>query len=328
MLFLSILFLVIAFVTLIACFVYLFKKQKKKGLIAITICVISMFLGNICSHIDDKSDEPLYSVDLKKTDTNYDSFQRMWTLDADKNGKYTLKLRANKDGKITVTSKSDPNTSFKTKVYNVEADEVVKVPLTVKTGSNNSAADFYIKADNMKTVEVFLSNPNYNSVTPQKSLANLKTTISSPMNMQNYQNIENNVINAAKSYNDIIHGGDDKAAMESRNACQKRYEAQLKNVHNLAEKESKDYKSQELHLTSSDWNTLQNYQKTLVNYLDELYSYAVEVQNATAIINDDNPHTTSDEKKNAQTDLNNEQNKFNAIKKEWQNQYNSIMNRN
>lgn len=161
MLFLSILFLVIAFITLITCFVYLFKKQKKKGLIAIGICIISIFLGNICLHIDDKNNEPLYSVDLKKTDTNYDSSERMWTLDADKNGKYTLKLKANKDGKITVTSKSDPNTNFKTKVYNVKANEVVKVPLTVKTGSNNSAADFYIKADNMKTVEVFLSNPNY-----------------------------------------------------------------------------------------------------------------------------------------------------------------------
>lgn len=161
MLFLSILFFIISIIALIICLVYLFKKRKKKGLIAITICIISMFLGNICSHIDDKNNEPLYSVDLKKTDTNYDSSERMWTLNADKNGKYTLKLKANKDGKITVTSKSDPNTNFKTKVYNVEADEIVKVPLTVKTGSNNSAANFYIKADNMKTVEVFLSNPNY-----------------------------------------------------------------------------------------------------------------------------------------------------------------------
>lgn len=165
MLFLSILFLVIALVTLIACLVYLFKKQKKKGLIAITICVISMFLGNICSHIDDKSNEPLYSVDLKKTDTNYDSSQRMWTLDADKNGKYTLKLRANKDGKITVTSKSDgvydPNTNFKTKTYNISSGEIIKVPLSVKNDSNTSAANFYIKADDMKAVEVFLSNPNY-----------------------------------------------------------------------------------------------------------------------------------------------------------------------
>lgn len=165
MLFLSILFLVIALITLITCFVYLFKKQKKKGLIAIGICIISIFLGNICLHIDDKNNEPLYSVDLKKTDTNYDSSERMWTLDADKNGKYTLKLRANKDGKITITTKSDgvydPNTNFKTKTYNISSGEIIKVPLSVKNDSNTSAADFYIKADDMKTVEVFLSNPNY-----------------------------------------------------------------------------------------------------------------------------------------------------------------------
>lgn len=185
MLFLLILFLAIAFIALIACFVYLFKKQKKKGLIAIVICIISIFLGNICSHIDDKNNEPLYSVDLKKTDTNYDSSQKMWTLTADKNGKYTLKLKANKDGKITVTSKSDPNTNFKVRVYNVKANEVVKVPLTVKTGSNNSAADFYIKADNMKTVEVFLLNPNYveKESSSESSIGTVKPSASKVRNL-------------------------------------------------------------------------------------------------------------------------------------------------
>lgn len=105
--------------------------------------------------------EPLYSVQLKKTDMNYDSSERMWTLTADKNGKYTLKLKANKSGRITVTSKSDPNTNFKVKTYNVSSGETIKVPLAVKNDVNTPAADFYIKADNMKTVEVFLSNPNY-----------------------------------------------------------------------------------------------------------------------------------------------------------------------
>lgn len=161
MLFLSMLLFATSIVALISCLIFLFKKQKKKGLIAIAICVISIFVGNFFMEINDKSNEPLYSVELKKTDTNYDSSQRMWTLTANKNGKYTLKLKANKDGKITVTSKSDPNTNFKVRVYNVKANEVVKVPLTVKTGSNNSAADFYIKANDMRTVEVFLSNPNY-----------------------------------------------------------------------------------------------------------------------------------------------------------------------
>lgn len=120
-----------------------------------------MFIGNFFVNTDNKNNEPLYSVELKKTDTNYDSSQKMWTLTANKNGKYTLKLKANKDGKITVTSKSDPNTNFKTKTYNVSSGETIKVPLTVKNDANTPAADFYIKADNIKTVEVFLSNPNY-----------------------------------------------------------------------------------------------------------------------------------------------------------------------
>lgn len=161
MLFLSMLLFATAIVALISCIIFLFKKQKKKGLIAIIICVLSMFIGNFFVNTDNKNNEPLYSVELKKTDTNYDSSQKMWTLTANKNGKYTLKLKANKDGKITVTSKSDPNTNFKTKTYNVSLGETIKVPLTVKNDANTPAADFYIKADNMKTVEVFLSNPNY-----------------------------------------------------------------------------------------------------------------------------------------------------------------------
>lgn len=161
MLFLLTLLFATAIVALICCLIFLFKKQKKKGLIAIAICVISIFIGNFFMEINDKSDAPLYSIELKKTDTNYDSSERMWTLTADKDGKYTLKLKANKNGKITVTSKSDPNTNFKTKTYNVSSGETIKVPLTVKNDANTPAADFYIKADNMKTVEVFLSNPNY-----------------------------------------------------------------------------------------------------------------------------------------------------------------------
>lgn len=161
MLFLSMLLFATAIVALISCIIFLFKKQKKKGLIAIIICVLSMFIGNFFVNTDNKNNEPLYFVELKKTDTNYDSSQKMWTLTANKNGKYTLKLKANKDGKITVTSKSDPNTNFKTKTYNVSSGETIKVPLTVKNDANTPAADFYIKAHNMKTVEIFLSNPNY-----------------------------------------------------------------------------------------------------------------------------------------------------------------------
>lgn len=141
--------------------------MKKLTLICSTVLLGLSLAG--CGRQDKQkstsSNKQLYSVELKKTNTNYDSSERMWTLDADKNGKYTLKLRANKDGKITVTSKSDgvydPNTDFKTKTYNVSSGETVRVPLSVKNDSNTSAADFYIKADDMKTVEVFLSNPNY-----------------------------------------------------------------------------------------------------------------------------------------------------------------------
>ena len=312
--------------------------MKKLTLIFSTV-LLGLSLTGCGSQDKQKStsnDKQLYSVELKKTDTNYDSSERMWTLNADKNGNYTLKLKANKDGKITVTSKSDPNTNFKTKTYTVSSGETIKVPLTVKNDINTPAADFYIKADDMKTVEVFLSNPNYvekesssessnGTVSPQESLANLKATISSPMNMQNYQNIENNVINAAKSYNDIIGDNDNVSAERSRNVAQRNYKTQMNNLNNLIKKAGKDYKSQKSHLTESDWKTLENYQNSLVDYLEELSSYASEIQDATPVLND--PSTPDDTKKDEQTDLNNAQNKFNQAKQNWQNQYNSIMNR-
>lgn len=136
--------------------------MKKLTLICSTVLLGLSLTG--CGSQDKQkstSNKQLYSVELKKTDTNYDSSERMWTLDANKNGKYILKLKANKDGEITVTSESDPNTNFKTKTYTVSSGETIKVPLTVKNDINTPAADFYIKADDMKTVEVFLSNPNY-----------------------------------------------------------------------------------------------------------------------------------------------------------------------
>lgn len=306
----------------------------KKFIFSCGIVLLGLGLAGCGQEKTINNSEPLYSVQLKKTDMNYDSSERMWTLTADKNGKYTLKLKANKSGRITVTSKSDPNTNFKVKTYNVSSGETIKVPLAVKNDVNTPAADFYIKANNMKTVEVFLSNPNYveksqsssSEVSSQESLANLKATISSPMNMQNYLNIENNVINAAKSYNDIIDGNDDVSAEQSRNVAQRNYKTQMNNLNDLIKKAGKDYKSQKSHLTVSDWKLLQNYQNSLVDYLNELSSYASEIQNATPVLND--PSTPDDTKKDEQTDLNNAQNKFNQAKQNWQNQYNFIMNRN
>ena len=92
--------------------------MKKLTLIC-SLALLGLSLSGCGSQDKQKStssNKQLYSVELKKTDTNYDSSERMWTLNADKNGKYTLKLKANKDGKITVTSKSDgvynPNTDL------------------------------------------------------------------------------------------------------------------------------------------------------------------------------------------------------------------------
>lgn len=178
----------------------------------------------------------------------------------------------------------------------------------------------------VKSEKVSSTKKNHNDISPQESLANIKATISSPMNMQNYLNIENNVISAAKSYNDIIDDNENASAEQSRSAAQRNYKTQMNNLNDLIKKSSKDYKSQKSHLTVSDWKLLQNYQNSLVNYLDELSSYASEIQNATPVLND--PSTPDDTKKDEQTDLSDAQNKFNQAKQNWQNQYNSIMNRN
>lgn len=58
----SILFTVIGIVALVFCFVYIFKKQKQKGLIAVVVCVISIFIGNIFLKIYDNNQGSSSSV--------------------------------------------------------------------------------------------------------------------------------------------------------------------------------------------------------------------------------------------------------------------------
>ena len=103
--------------------------------------------------------EPLYSVNVKKDDDNYDD--NGWMFNANKNGNYDLQLKANKSGQITVTSDDDPDTTFTSKTYNVHKGDIVNVPLTVKSDKNTPGAEFHVKAKGTKTTNVFLGNPNY-----------------------------------------------------------------------------------------------------------------------------------------------------------------------
>ena len=114
---------------------------------------------------------PVCSVDVHKTDENY--LDGEWMLSADKNGNYNLKLKINKDGQITITSKENgvysSETNFKSKTYEVKKGEKITVPLNIKHSPNDAGATFIIRSGNKTITKVLISNPNNNIASTSSS---------------------------------------------------------------------------------------------------------------------------------------------------------------
>ncbi|MFT8392669.1 MAG: hypothetical protein ABF624_01505 [Liquorilactobacillus ghanensis] len=161
---------------------------------------------------------------------------------------------------------------------------------------------------------LFLYSPNVHAVSAADSKTELKTAVTTPMTMENYQNIENNLLSAAK-YNDITNP--DKYA-------NKRFNSRLKNVMRLRKTAKKTYKHEKKFLTKGDRQIFKNYTSSLRNYLYALHDYAVTYQEDVPVINDQN--TESDTKNDAQTELNQAKDTFDSSKTAWTNAYNSIVN--
>ncbi len=160
-------------------------------------------------------------------------------------------------------------------------------------------------------------NANAAKVSTDKSKTELQAAVSQPMTKDNYQNLENNLLDAAKV--DDIHNSSDPGTQGSLTS----FHNQLENI--LDKKVSKkELKKEKKYMTSADYKTYKGYVKKLNAYLNSLHDYASEYQTATPVLNDNN--TTESEKSDYHEELNEVQTKFNDNKQAWSDAYDNIMN--
>lgn len=180
------------------------------------------------------------------------------------------------------------------------------------SNSNDKSSSSSIKSEKKATSSKAASS----SVSPTSSKEELKTVISMPMNKENYQNLENGLLEAAKV--DDIH--DHSATMQGK---LNKFNAKVNNI--LKKKISeKDLHKEKKFLTSSDYQKFKEYSNNLDDYLSALYDYAVKYQSNTPVINDDK--TSQSTKDDYQKELDQFKSKFDNAKEKWSNSYDSIMN--
>jgi len=163
--------------------------------------------------------------------------------------------------------------------------------------------------------EESISSESSSSIDTAESLSNLKSIISMPMAKENYQNLEDGVLESAKA--DDISGGATSADLS-------RFHIRVSNIRDIAdEAETLDVDNED-DLSSDDQTKLQDYQKLLISYLNALGDYAVTYQSDNPVINA--PDTDAGIVSEHQQELQEAQNKFTNAKNEWSASYDSIMN--
>lgn len=153
------------------------------------------------------------------------------------------------------------------------------------------------------------------SIDATESLNNLKSIISMPMAKENYQNLEDGLLESAKA--DEISGGATSADLS-------RFHSRVSNIRDIADEAETLDNDNEDDLSSDDQTKLQDYQKLLISYLNALGDYAVIYQSDNPDINA--PDTDAETVSEYQQELQEAQNKFTSAKNEWSASYDSIMN--
>lgn len=164
------------------------------------------------------------------------------------------------------------------------------------------------------TFTLLYSLPSVHAVSDADSKTELRAVATTPMAMENYQNIENSLLSAAQ-YNDIT---------SPNAAASTRFQSRLKNVMHLRKDAKKTYKHEKKFLTKNDRLIFKSYTKSLRSYLYALHDYAIIYQEDTPVINDAN--TSSDTKNDAQDELNQAKSTFDSAKSTWSTSYNTIVN--
>lgn len=153
------------------------------------------------------------------------------------------------------------------------------------------------------------------SIDTAESLSNLKSIISMPMAKENYQNLEDGLLESAKA--DEISGGATSADLS-------RFHSRVSNIRDIADEAETLDNDNEDDLSSDDQTKLQDYQKLLISYLNALGDYAVIYQTDIPDINA--PDTDAETVSVYQQELQEAQNNFTNAKNEWSASYDSIMN--
>lgn len=153
------------------------------------------------------------------------------------------------------------------------------------------------------------------SVSDDKSKEELKATISTPMNKENYLNIENGVLEAA-NYDDEQD--------PSNSGARKRFDSRTENLKQISKDAESKVPKEKKWLTSSDYSSLVDYTKKLSDYLDSLYNYAVTFQTDNPSIN--NPNTSSDLASSLQAEIDSAKSDYLSKKAAWSDAFDSIEN--
>lgn len=160
-----------------------------------------------------------------------------------------------------------------------------------------------------------ISSKSSSSIDTDESLDNLKSIISMPMAKENYQNLEDGVLESAKV--DDINGNATQGDLT-------RFHSRVSNIRDKADEAKSLYSDNKGDLTSDDQTKLKDYKKLLVNYLNALGDYAVTYQSDNPVINTQD--TDAETVSVYQQELKEAQDKFTNAKNEWSASYDSIMN--
>ena len=180
------------------------------------------------------------------------------------------------------------------------------------SNSNDKSSSSSIKSEKKATSSKAASS----SISPTSSKEELKAAISTPMTKENYQNLEDGLLEAANV--DDIH--DHSATMQGK---LNKFIVRANNI--LKQKISKkDLHKEKTFLTSSDYQKFKEYSNNLDDYLSALYDYAVKYQSNTPVINDDK--TSQSTKDDYQKELDQFKSKFDNAKEKWSKSYDSLMN--
>lgn len=195
-------------------------------------------------------------------------------------------------------------------------DSYVGKAVSVPTGEDEDYGS--VESSSSSSSSSSVSSSSAESSSSVDYTAELKAAITSTMTKDSYQNIEDDVLEAAK-VDDINDYDSNKTPY-----ALKRFDSRTKNLQRLQKQNNKTLKEEKANLDSEHYSQLSSYTDSVNNYLEALYDYAIEYQTAVPSLN--NPNTTSDTAETLRASLQEKKDAFDQAKQTWIQSYDSIVN--